>query len=66
MRKFGSEEEEDDGQTSRPWGVGFMSNGDIVTSEYHGNRLLIFDSQGHFVRIVGGAGQVRNFSPFLC
>ena len=42
-----------------PIGVGLLSNGNIVVSEFSGNRLQIFDSQGNFVRIVG-AGQVKN------
>ena len=40
-----------------PFGVGLLSNANIVVSEYEGNRLQIFDPQGNFVRIVGWAVQ---------
>ena len=40
-------------------GIGLLSNGNIVVGEHNGNRLLIFDFQGNFVRIVG-AGQLKN------
>ena len=55
MRKFGSWGAKN-GQMYGPIGVGLLSNENIVVSEYEGNRLQIFDSQGNFVRIVG-AGQ---------
>jgi len=42
-----------------PFGVGVLSNGNIVVSEREGKRLQIFDSQGNFVRVLG-AGQVKN------
>ena len=58
MRKFGSNGTKN-GQIQSPWGVGLLSNGNIVVSEHSGNRLQIFDFQGNFVRVVG-AGQVAN------
>ena len=51
-RKFGSEGD-GNGEMNRPLGVGLLSNGNIVVSEQHGNRLQILDFQGNFVRIVG-------------
>ena len=42
-----------------PFGVGLLSNANIVVSEWQGNRLQIFDVEGNFVRIVG-AGQVKD------
>ena len=41
-----------------PIGVGILSKGNIVVSEWQGNRLQILDFGGNFVRIVG-AGQVE-------
>jgi len=40
-----------------PWGVGLLSNGDIVVSEFGRKRLQIFE--GNFIRIMG-AGQLAN------
>jgi len=42
-----------------PFGIGLLSNGNIVVSEYGGNRLQILDSQGNCVQIVG-TGQVKS------
>ena len=52
LRKFGSFGE-GHGQIMSPVGVGLLSNGNIVVSEFEGHRLQIFDFQGKFVRIVG-------------
>jgi len=62
VRKFGSYGERN-GELKNPWGVGLLSNGNMVMSEDDGNRQ-IFDSQGNFVRIVG-AGQLEDLGISL-
>ena len=43
----------ENGQLNFPLGVGLLSNGIVVVSEWGGNRLQIFGSRGEFVREIG-------------
>ena len=52
LRKFGTKGT-GPGQLMYPCGVGILSTGNIVVSEYHNHRLQIFTPQGQFVSFVG-------------
>jgi len=65
LRKFGSQGG-GEGELRRPWGIGILSNGDLVLAEawsYFDNkgnqRLSVFTSKGQFLRFIG-EGQVTN------
>ena len=53
IRKFGSEGKEN-GKLEGPFGLGLLSNGNLVVGEYINNRISIFDNQGKFKIIADG------------
>ena len=52
IRKFGSNGKRN-GELDRPYGIGLLSNRNIVVGEFGNNRISIFDQEGTFIKIIG-------------
>ena len=58
IRKFGSKGKRN-GELDRLYGIGLLSNRNIVVGEFGNNRISIFDQEGTFIKIIG-AGELGN------
>ena len=45
-------EGKENGELDGPFGLGLLSNGNLVVGEYINNRISIFDNQGNFIKVI--------------